>query len=245
MYTGVPDMPDVRDVAAALQAAGARLRAENAGLKAENAELKAQLAELAEKITRLERLVSRNSGNSSMPPGTDDQPGKKLPERKPRRRGGRKPGRQPGAAGAHLAWNGRPDQRIPHFPAGTCLSVESKCRLARAALWGSAMAGRPHAVVGRAPCSSPSTLRASSTALRRTSARSGEAKESSAAFATLSCSPGGIRSPKLILGDTGTYSVRGTTQTASPLPRASSPTALASLAPAITAPTSTQLDITP
>jgi Family of unknown function (DUF6444) len=49
-------------VAAALQEANARLRAENA-------ELRAQIAEQAEKIARLERLISRNSGNSSMPPG--------------------------------------------------------------------------------------------------------------------------------------------------------------------------------
>ena len=104
---------------AALQAANTRLRAQNAGLKAENAELKAQLAEQAGKIARLERLVSRNSG-SSMPPSTDDQPGKKPPERKPRRRGGRKPGKQPGAPGAYLAWNDRPDNTIPHFPEGTC-----------------------------------------------------------------------------------------------------------------------------
>ncbi len=105
---------------AALQAASTRLRAENAELKAENAELKAQLAEQAEKIARLERLVSRNSGNSSMAPSTDDQPGKKPPEHKPRRRGGRKPGKQPGAPGAYLAWNDHPDKTMPHFPEGPC-----------------------------------------------------------------------------------------------------------------------------
>ena len=85
-------MPDAPDVVAALQAANARLRAENAELKAENAELKAQLAERAEKIVRLERLISRNSGNSSMPPGTDDLPGKKPP-----------PPSRTGAAGASRA----------------------------------------------------------------------------------------------------------------------------------------------
>ena len=58
-----------------------RLRAENAELTAENAELRAQITELAERVARLERLVSRNSGNSSMPPSTDDLPGKKPPER--------------------------------------------------------------------------------------------------------------------------------------------------------------------
>jgi len=112
-------VPDTPDVAAALQAANTRLRTENAGLKAENAELKAQLAKQAGKIARLERLVSRNSGNSSMPPSTDDQPGKKPPERKTRR-GGRKPGKQPGAPGAYLAWNDHPDKTIPHVPEGMC-----------------------------------------------------------------------------------------------------------------------------
>ena len=102
----------------ALQAASARLRAENAELKAENAELKAQLAEQADKIERLERLVSRNSGNSSMPPSSDDLPGKKPPERK-QPGGGRKPGKQPGAPGAYLAWNNHPDKIIDHFPLGT------------------------------------------------------------------------------------------------------------------------------
>ena len=87
-------------------------------LRAENAELKAQLAEQAEKIARLERLISRNSGNSSMPPSTDDQPGRKPPERRPRRDGGRRPGKQPGTPGAYLGWNDHPDETIPHFPGG-------------------------------------------------------------------------------------------------------------------------------
>ena len=51
----------------------AALRAENAELKAENAQLRAQVTELAERVARLERLISRNSGNSSMPPSTDDR----------------------------------------------------------------------------------------------------------------------------------------------------------------------------
>jgi transposase len=109
----VPDTPGAPDVVAALQAANARLRAENA-------ELKAQLAEQAEKIARLERLISRNSGNSSMPPSTDDLPGKKPPPAKPRRGGGRKPGKQPGAPGAYLAWRERPDKTKDVFPEGTC-----------------------------------------------------------------------------------------------------------------------------
>jgi transposase len=109
----VPDTPDTPDVVAALQAANARLRAENA-------ELKAQLAEQAEKIARLERLISRNSGNSSMPPSTDDLSGKKPPPAKPRRGGGRRPGKQPGAPGAYLAWREDPDKTEDVFPEGTC-----------------------------------------------------------------------------------------------------------------------------
>jgi hypothetical protein len=116
----VPDTPGAPDVVAALQAANARLRAENA-------ELKAQLAEQAEKIARLERLISRNSGNSSMPPSTDDLPGKKPPSAKPHRGGGRKPGKQPGAPGAYLAWRERPDKTKDVFPEGTCACGKDLC----------------------------------------------------------------------------------------------------------------------
>jgi transposase len=116
----VPDTPGVPDAVAALQASAERLRAENAELKAENAELRAQLTELREQVARLERLISRNSGNSSMPPSTDDLPGRKPPERKARRGGGRRPGKQPGAPGAYLAWNDHPDKTEDVFPEGSC-----------------------------------------------------------------------------------------------------------------------------
>ena len=97
------------------------LREANARLRAENAELKAQIAEQAEKIARLERLISRNSGNSSMPPSTDDLPGKKPPQRRAGRGGmKRKPGKQPGAPGAFLAWNEHPDKTEDVFPEGIC-----------------------------------------------------------------------------------------------------------------------------
>ena len=46
--------------------------------------LHGQVAELMDRIARLERAVSRNSGNSSMPPSGDDTPGRKPP-RKQRR----------------------------------------------------------------------------------------------------------------------------------------------------------------
>ncbi|HEY2314118.1 MAG TPA: transposase [Streptosporangiaceae bacterium] len=81
------------------------------------ARLQAEVADLAARLARLERLVSRNSGNSSFPPSMDDQPGRKPPTGK----GGRGPGgRGPGAPGAHLAWSEDPDERIDHFPEGTC-----------------------------------------------------------------------------------------------------------------------------
>ncbi|HXZ71646.1 MAG TPA: IS66 family transposase [Streptosporangiaceae bacterium] len=109
----MPDSPDVPDLVAALQDANGRLRAENA-------ELKAQLAEQAAKIARLERLISRNSGNSSMPPSGDDAPGRKLPARK-QRPGGKKRnrGKQPGAPGAAMRWE-IPDEIIDHFASGAC-----------------------------------------------------------------------------------------------------------------------------
>ena len=93
-------------------------RDELLGLLAERDQL---IAGLQEKVARLERLVSRNSGNSSMPPSADDLPGRKPPGDKPRRGGGkRKPGKQPGAPGSHLAWSQNPDKRVPHFPEGAC-----------------------------------------------------------------------------------------------------------------------------
>jgi transposase len=79
------------------------------------------IEELTAKVARLERLVSRNSGNSSMPPSADDLPGRKPPREKPRRGAGkRKPGKQPGAPGSHLAWSPNPDETVPHLPQGRC-----------------------------------------------------------------------------------------------------------------------------
>ena len=78
-------------------------------------------AELLERVERLERAVGRNSGNSSMPPSTDDLPGKKKPA--PKRgtgSGGRCRGKQNGAQGSALAWAADPDERVAHRPGGVC-----------------------------------------------------------------------------------------------------------------------------
>ena len=98
------------------------LRAENARLRmlledkdAQIAALKTQDAGRAERVAWLERLISRNSGNSPVPPGPDDLPGNKPPERRPRRGGGRRPGRQPGAPGAYRAWREHPDKTEDMF----------------------------------------------------------------------------------------------------------------------------------
>jgi transposase len=79
------------------------------------------IGELQEKVARLERLLSRNSGNSSMPPSSDDLPGRR-PSRQQRRaaeRAGRKRGKQPGAPGSAMAW-AEPDEVTGHHPSGAC-----------------------------------------------------------------------------------------------------------------------------
>jgi transposase len=108
------------DDVAALRAENGRLREANERLRMLLEDKDAQIAELEERVARLERLISRNSGNSSMPPSADDLPGKKPPERGPRRGGGRKPGKQRGSPGAYLAWNDRPDKAVAVFPEGAC-----------------------------------------------------------------------------------------------------------------------------
>ncbi|HTQ93810.1 MAG TPA: IS66 family transposase [Streptosporangiaceae bacterium] len=82
-----------------------------------------QIAALREQVARLERAQSRNSGNSSMPPSSDDVPGRTPPRRQrraaERAAGKRNRGKQPGAPGAAMRW-ADPDQTIPHFPEGEC-----------------------------------------------------------------------------------------------------------------------------
>ncbi len=95
--------------AAALRTQVASLQAVNESLRALLEDKDAKITELEAELACLKRLISRNSGSSSMPPSGDDQPGKTPPEQKPGRGGSkRKPGKQPGA---YLAWNDHP--RVP------------------------------------------------------------------------------------------------------------------------------------
>src|SRR5215212_7726444 len=78
---------------------------------------------LAAKLARLEHLLTRNSGNSSMPPSKDDDPGRTPPTVKPKRPGGgpkRTRGKQPGTPGANLAWVQDPTTQVDRYPSGRC-----------------------------------------------------------------------------------------------------------------------------
>ncbi|MFD0503592.1 IS66 family transposase [Streptomyces chiangmaiensis] len=92
--------------------------------------LATQLAELMEKfeqqaaeLARLQHLLSRNSGNSSMPPSKDDGPGRATPRKERRAKpSGRAKGKQPGASGTALRWRegDELDDRQDRYPEGTC-----------------------------------------------------------------------------------------------------------------------------
>jgi hypothetical protein len=78
------------------------------------------IEELRAEVADLRRRLGRNSGNSSMPPSSDDLPGKVPPKRQRRAKGsGRSRGKQPGAPGKSMTW-AKPDEVIDHHPAGTC-----------------------------------------------------------------------------------------------------------------------------
>jgi transposase len=97
------------------------LLAENARLTERVAVLEKENAELRERVARLERLISRNSGNSGMPPAGDDLPGKPRPKDKPAKAAaGRRRGKQPGTPGTTLAWSNAPDDTLDRFPSGAC-----------------------------------------------------------------------------------------------------------------------------
>ena len=87
------------------------------------AALEALVADLREQLAAAERAGSRNSGNSSMPPSSDDLPGRKMP-RKQRRAAERAEkkrsrGKQPGSPGAAMRWE-VPDRTEDHYPQGDC-----------------------------------------------------------------------------------------------------------------------------
>jgi len=77
-------------------------------------------AVLEARVRGLERLVSRNSGNSSMPPSGDDLPGRTKPAPKRAKSSGRKRGKQPGAQGTAMGWVSAPDEWVAHRPVGSC-----------------------------------------------------------------------------------------------------------------------------
>ncbi|MEP7022553.1 MAG: IS66 family transposase [Actinomycetota bacterium] len=87
------------------------------------AALEAVVADLRERLEAALRAGSRNSGNSSMPPSSDDQPGRKPPRRErraaERAAGKRMQGKQPGSPGASMTWD-VPDRTEDHFPEGAC-----------------------------------------------------------------------------------------------------------------------------
>jgi len=85
--------------------------------------LRAMNEDLVAKLAKLEHLLGRNSGNSSMPPSKDDDPGRRPPPVTPAREGERpkrRPGKQPGAPGANLAWAEVPDEQVDRYPEGRC-----------------------------------------------------------------------------------------------------------------------------
>src|SRR5229473_2564429 len=86
------------------------------------AALEALVADLRGQLAAAQRAGSRNSGNSSMPPSSDDLPGRKAP-RKQRRAAERaekkRRGKQPGSPGAAMRWE-VPDRTEDHYPEGEC-----------------------------------------------------------------------------------------------------------------------------
>lgn len=77
-------------------------------------------AALEERVRQLERQVSRNSSNSSMPPSSDDLPGRTKPALKRAKTTSRKRGKQKGASGNAMPWVAIPDKTVPHRPSGRC-----------------------------------------------------------------------------------------------------------------------------
>jgi len=87
------------------------------------AALEAVVADLRGQLEAAQRAASRNSGNFSMPPSTDDLPGRTPPRRQRRAAAraadSRKRGKQPGSPGASMTWQ-IPDRTQDHYPQGSC-----------------------------------------------------------------------------------------------------------------------------
>jgi hypothetical protein len=115
--TDAPPPEDPRDALIGEQAARLEAQAERI------AALEAVVADLREQLAAAQRAASRNSGNSSMPPSSDDLPGRQMP-RKQRRaperaEKKRRRGKQPGSPGASMTWE-VPDRTEDHYPQGAC-----------------------------------------------------------------------------------------------------------------------------
>jgi transposase len=86
-------------------------------------ELEAMVADLRERLEAAERAGSRNSGNSSMPPSSDNVPRRKMPRQQRRaaeRAEKKRRGKQPGSPGAAMRWE-VPDRTEAHYPQGGCV----------------------------------------------------------------------------------------------------------------------------
>lgn len=97
----------------------------------EIAALEALVADLRGQLATLVREKSRNSGNSSLPPSSDDAvPGRKQPSRQQRRAAERsarkKRGKQPGSPGTSMTWK-KPDRTEDHYPQGACSCGTGLC----------------------------------------------------------------------------------------------------------------------
>jgi transposase len=108
----------IREQAVRLEAQAAEI----AGQAERIAALEVLIADLREQLAAAARAGSRNSGNSSMPPSSDDLPGRKPPRRERRaaeRAGKKKQGKQPGSPGASMTWE-VPGRTEDHYPGGAC-----------------------------------------------------------------------------------------------------------------------------
>ena len=97
-----------------------QVRGAHAELTAAHEQLRTAYDELAAKVAKLEHLLSRNSGNSSMPPSLDDKPGGTPPTGKGRATPKRAKGKQKGDPGTNLSWSDAPNDHKDRFPHGAC-----------------------------------------------------------------------------------------------------------------------------